>query len=261
MTAFDPAAAARLLAEAYNARSQVKEIPENARPRSLPEGYDVQDRVAAEASRSGGINDSVAGWKLGLGSRNAMKGAKLDRPVIGRVFKSRLYRPGDAVPVLAGVPVLVEIEIAFTLARDIAPGDHIANPLDAVGEAHIASELVVSRFKDRTTVGLPSFAADSVGFHALIVGQKIATSAIQSVTGTAVVMAGGKEMGRALSGDDSIDPVWSLGQLMAHARDRKITLRKGEIVTTGTMTKPFEILAPVVIEATSDGASITFSMS
>ena len=40
---------------------------------------------------------------------------------------------------------------------------------------------------------------------------------------------------------DLINPVQSLGHLLAHARDRKITLKHGDIVSAGTLTQPFEL--------------------
>lgn len=259
-TSFDPTVAARLLAEATNARTQVKELPAANRPGDLDQGYAVQDRMAREAGSAGGLKDAVAGWKLGLGSVNAMKGAGLSRPVVGRVLKGRLYKDGDAVPVPAGLKALVEIEIAFTLGRDVTPADTLANPLDAVADTHIACELVLSRYIDRTKVGLPSFVADSVGFHALVVGQKLDVKTIETVARTAVVHVDGKETGGSQTGGDTIDAVWSLGQLMAHARERGLTLRKGEIVTTGTITKPFDAPAPSNLVVTATGAGLRFSL-
>jgi 2-keto-4-pentenoate hydratase len=249
---FDPAPAARLLTDATNSRTQFKELPEANRPGSLDQGYDIQDRMARDAGTPGGLMDTVAGWKLGLGSANAMKGANLTRPVIGRVLKGRLYKDGDTIRVPAHLKALVEIEIAFTLGRDVTPADTFSNPLDAVADTHIACELVLSRYIDRTKVGLPSFVADSVGFHALVVGQKLDVKTIETVARTAVVHVDGKETAGCQTGGDTIDAIWSLGQLMAHARERGLILRKGEIVTTGTITKPFDAPAPssLVVTAT-----------
>jgi 2-keto-4-pentenoate hydratase len=260
-TVFDPGPAAHLLAMATNARRQFKELPEANRPRNLSEGYDIQDRIVLDAGQVDGLEDTIAGWKLGLGSANAMKGAGLARPVIGRVLKGRLYGDGDAVLVPAPLQALVEIEIAFTLGRDVAPSDTLANPLDAVADAHIACELVLSRYIDRTKVGLPSFVADSVGFHALIVGQKLDVKTVETVARTAVVSVDGREVAGCQTGGDTIDAVWSLGQLMAHARDRGLTLRRGEIVTTGTITKPFEVPAPAHLTVKATGAALAFSLT
>ena len=155
---------------------------------------------------------------------------------------------------------LIEIEIAFTIARDIAPTEKVANPLDAVADTHFVSEVVLSRFVDRTKVGLPSFAADSVGFHALVIGQKVQPSAIPGIARSVVVTLDGKEAVRGLSGDDAIDPVVMLGALLAHARDRGITVKKGEIITTGTLSKPFNAKIPCAIEAKADGVALKYTL-
>lgn len=259
-TSFNPAPAARLIAQAYNKATTLDALPENVRPTSLAEGYDVQDRIAADTVEERGLNDHLAGWKLGLGSANAMKGAGLSRPVIGRVFASRLYKAEDPVPVPAHAPALIEIEVAFTLGRDIAPTERIANPLDIVAHANIVSEIVLSRFTDRKVVGLPSFVADSVGFHALVIGQRVETAHIGEIARHLVVTLDGREIVRAATGDDAIDPIAMLGHLMAHAAERGLTLRKGDVVTTGTLSKPFETTSPGQITAKADDIELAFAM-
>ncbi len=260
MSQFDPAPAAASLAAAMNERRRFDALPEAQRPRTIAEGYDIQDRLAADALRGVGLKDKPAGWKLGMGSVNAMKGASLDRPLIGRVFASRLTEAGAAVEGPAGAMALIEIEIAFTLSRDVAPTETVSNPLDVVARANFVSEIVLSRYVDRTKVGLPSFAADSVGFHSLVIGPQVEPSAIAGIARSLTVTLDGKPAVGAQTGDDALDPVTMLAALMRHARDRGITLRKGEIVTTGTLSKPFDAPIPSTIEAKADGVSLKYTL-
>lgn len=253
---FDAAPAAALLAKAMNSGTRLEAIPETQRPGSLSEGYDIQDLLAA----GGLVNDTTAGWKLGLGSANAMRNAKIERPLIGRVYKGRLHDSGSEIRCPAGATAMIEIEIAFWLGRDIAPADTVSDPLSAVERAHLVSEVVLSRFIDRTTVGLPSFAADSVGFHALIIGPQVSPSDISSIAASVEVSCdGGADIG-GLKGDDAIDPVEMLGHLMGHARDRNMTLKKGELITTGTLSKPFDAAVPSAIEATTSHGSVAYRL-
>jgi 2-keto-4-pentenoate hydratase len=260
MSTFDPAPAAAFIASAMNERRRFDFLPEAQRPRTIPEGYDVQDRIAADCGKPGGLEDRTAGWKLGFGSANAMKGAGIDRPLIGRMFASRLTKDGAAVAAPAGALALIEIEIAFTLARDVAPTETIASPLDVVAQSNLVSEIVLSRYIDRSKVGLPSFAADSVGFHALVIGPKVEPASIASIARSLTVSLDGRQVGSGLTGDDSLDPVNMLAALMRHARDRGITLKKGEIVTSGTLTKPFDAPVPAAIAAKSDGGGVQFTL-
>ncbi len=260
MPTFDPATAARLIADAQNAKSLLNDIPAASRPQTLDQGYDVQDCIAAECGRSGGVNDKLAGWKIGLGSANAMKSANLTRPVFGRVFAGRLHKAGGTVAVPTLPVALIEFEIAFTLARDVTPGERIANPLDVVAKAQIVSEIVSSRFTDRKSVGLPSFVADSVGFHGLVIGQDIDPKRIPAIVASLVVHQDGKEVCRTATGDDGLDPATMLGYLIEHAGNRGLTLRKGDVVTTGSVSRPFEATSPASFVARADGVEMAYSM-
>lgn len=261
MSTFDPGPAAAVLAAAMNERRRIDALPEAQRPRTVAEGYDIQDRLAEDARRGVGLKDKPAGWKLGMGSVNAMKGAGLDQPLIGRVFAGRLTEAGAAVEGPAGAKALIEIEIAFTLARDVPPTETVTNPLDVVARANLVSEIVLSRYVDRTKVGLPSFAADSVGFHSLVIGPQVDPSAISGIKRSLTVTLDGAPAVAALTGDDALDPVTMLAALMRHARDRGITLRTGEIVTTGTLSKPFDAPIPCAIEAKADGVGLKYTLT
>ena len=232
---FDPVPAAALLVSHWRSGARLAELPAAVRPRDLNNGYDVQDRFVAETG------EAVSGWKLGVGSPAAMKSAGLNRPLIGRLFASRCHRSGDTARLPDSAPVTVEFEVAFILGRDIAPDDTLVAPLDVVSSTHAAFELVRSRFIDRRAVGWPSFVADNVGFEASILGDAIDPSRIGAVIDTVVVSVDGEEKAKALAGDDLTDPIKSLGYLMEHARERGVTLRKGDIVTTGAIGKPFDI--------------------
>lgn len=256
--AFDPAPAAALLAQAMTSGKRIAEIPEQARPQTIDDGYAVQDRIAGTSGHP--LGETPAGWKLGLGSANAMKGANLSAPLIGRVFEERLHKTGAVVAAPAGATALIEIEVAFTLSRDVPPSETVANPLDVVASANLVSEIVLSRFVDRRVVGLPSFAADSVGFHALVVGPVVDPARIGAMARSMAVTLDGKPTVEGLTGDDSIDPIAMLAALMAHARHRGITLRKGEIVTTGTLSKPFDAAIPCTVEATTEAGAVSFSL-
>jgi 2-keto-4-pentenoate hydratase len=236
---FDPAPAAALLTQAWREGRQLSEIPADIRPRNLSEGYALQDAfIKAYSAQTG---DREAGWKLGVGSVAAMQAAGTERPLVGRVLGGHRYDTGATVSILCQAPITVEFEIAFVLGRDIAPGAAPADPMRAVASTHIAFELVLSRFINRRAVGWPSFAGDSVGFEASILGPQIDPAAINRGLGSVAVQANGKEMSGPLTGDDAIDPVQMLRYLFDHACYYGLTLRAGDVVTTGAVAKPFDI--------------------
>jgi 2-keto-4-pentenoate hydratase len=241
---FDPAPAAELLAAAWRNGERIVELPREVRPGTLGEGYDVQDRLLHE------MKLQPSGWKLGVASRSALRQAGLPYPIAGRVLSPYCLESGQTVALTSSAPVLVELEIAFVLSDDVEPGRAPARPADVVEEARVTIELLQSRFVDFRAAGLPSFAADNAGFRALVVGEAAPLEALGEVVGSAAVLADGEERARARSGDELIDGLESLAGLFAHARERGVTLRRGEIVSTGSFTAPFAISAyPAQIEA------------
>lgn len=234
-TPYDPAPAAALLADAWRQGRQLRELPADCRPATLAQGYDVQDRFMAA------MDDPPAGWKLGVGSPAGMRAAGLQRPLVGRLLRSRCHRGGATVRLSNPAPATVEFEIAFVLGRDVAPGQAPERALDAVASTHTAFELVLSRFVDRRAVGWPSFTADGVGFDAFVLGEEIDPGDIDRVIETVGIAVDGEDKARGLQGDDLSYSIVALGHLFDHARERGVTLRQGEIVTAGAVGKPFDV--------------------
>lgn len=237
---FNPGPAAMLLTDALRRGVQFADLPADAKPATLAGGYDVQDRFIAA------LGDPVVGWKLGVGSANALRRAKLARPLVGQVGASRCYASGDTVPVPTGAVVTIEFEIAVRLARDVAPLQAELAPAalaDLIESAQVAVEVVLSRYEDRIAVGMPAFAGDNVGFHALVLGPRIGTDSMEDVRASASVALDGVACAQPLAGDDAVYPLEALQSLLAHAAERGVPLRKGTVVTTGTLTRPFDVPA------------------
>ena len=233
--AYDPVPAAHSLAAAWRSGAQLTELPGEIRPRTLAEGYAVQRRLIEE------LQEEPVGWKLGIASRNSMRKAGIERAVAGRVLASRYFRSGEVASVPRNVAVTVEFEVAFVLSRDIEPHAVPMPLMEAVIATRVTFELLRSRFIDHRAAGLPSFAADNGAFHALVVGPAIDSTQIGDVVRSVVVSVDGEEKSRAQSGDDLIDPFQSLAGLIAHAREYGITLRRGDIVSTGSLSRPFDV--------------------
>ncbi|HWL83148.1 MAG TPA: fumarylacetoacetate hydrolase family protein [Roseomonas sp.] len=247
----DIQAAAAQLAALWRSGEQIEALPPELRPADLNAGYDIQDALIAQ------IGEPVVGWKLGLGSYRQRREIGFGRPVAGRVLGCRRFRMGDTVPVPDAAPVTIEFEIAFVLGRDVPP-DAPLPPAEAIGETRVTFELVRSRFRDRTRVGWPSFAADNAGFDALVVGEPIDPASIRDLTTSLVVSADGVERARAATGEDASDPVQALADLMALARERGMLLPKGSVISTGTASVPFAISGATQVTARWNGGEAGF---
>ena len=234
---FDPEKAAAILADAWLRASLMKELPEAVRPQTMTQGYDVQDRFLER------MGLSSVGWKLGIGSFAQKRQLGVGRSVAGRIPANALYRDGDTVELPNAAPVTVEFEIAYILGRDILPDEPAFPVLDAVSETRVSFELVLSRFTDRRAVGWPSFAADNGACQAVVLGDPVATSEVPALVESLIVRVDGEEKARAVTGDDVTDPAGALSDLVAIARERRMLLPKGSIISTGTVSRPFNIAA------------------
>ena len=238
MTApFDPLPAARYLARAWHGPKQIAELPQAIRPANIEQGYDVQDRLVDL------LGVPVVGWKLGVGSAKLKQQSGIGRSIAGRVLENRRHDPGAIVRLSFAAPLTIEFEIAFVLGEDV---DHrfAGDARSAIAEARVTFELVMARFIDRRSVGWPSFAADDAGFEALIVGERFDERQMPELLSSLVVSVDGQEKARAAGGDDATDPYGALADLILIARERKMTLPKGSIISTGSASMPIAVSSP-----------------
>jgi 2-keto-4-pentenoate hydratase len=129
------------------------------------------------------------------------------------------------------------------LGHDILPDEPALPVLDAVSETRVSFELVLSRFINRRAVGWPSFAADNGACQAIVLGDTVATSEIPALVESLIVRVDREEKARAVTGDDVTDPAGALSDLAAIARERRMLLPQGSIISTGTVSRPFNIAA------------------
>lgn len=256
---YDPFPAAAILAEATRSGARLAALPADCRPQTLDQGYDLQDAVMRHSRERGG-------WKLGVGSPAQLRAAGLRRPLIGQLEAARCHADGAALRLPPDGSVTVECEIAFVLDRDIPPArERVPAPAD-IRHASVTLELVRSRFVDRRAVGWPSFVGDNVGFEALVVSQPFClgldADALKRVNDSAIVTLDGEIQASALSGEAATDPIRSLTALFAHAAERGLTLKAGEIVTTGAMCQPFDVPAAAghTISVSYAGGALTTTL-
>ncbi|WP_449123889.1 2-keto-4-pentenoate hydratase [Pseudomonas viridiflava] len=256
---FDPSATASTLLTAWRSGELLDALPATIKPETLEQGYAAQNELFKS---SGGKR---AGWKLGVGSPAAMRSGKLSRPLVGQLEQARCHSSGVHLHMPAPTQVTIECEIAFILDRDLPPlvGRKI-EPQD-IRATCVTFEIVRSRFRDRKTVGWPSFAADNVGFEALVVGEAACAGLDRNVllelAKTAVVHLDGVPKAKGLFDDTATDPLNSLTALYQHAAEQGETLRAGEIISTGAMCQPFDIVGAVhEISVSYYGKELKFSL-
>ena len=232
--------ASDLLWEHWSGGRRFGQIPEAIRPSSRADGYAVQ---AALERRSGA---PLFGWKIAATSVAGQKHINVDGPMAGRILRERAFESGATVPFGANHMRVAEAEFAFTMRRDLTPqwGPFgVDEVVEAVGSLHPAIEIPDSRFDDFTIVGAAQLIADNACAHYFVLGAA-ASDAWRSLDLSAHVLRGevvGKParegVGANVLGDPRIALTWVANELSSIG----VTLRAGQVVTTGTCIVPLEI--------------------
>jgi len=233
------ARAADILWQARLAGKRLEILPEDCRPRSLDEGYAIQDLMAARCGQK------TAGWKIAATSEAGQRHIGVSEPLAGRLFADFILPDGarrDAGPMHMRV---VEAEFAFRFGRDLPPR---GSPYDveevmagAVG-LHLAIELPDARFERFAEIGPPSIAADDAFAAWYILGPQIANWRRLDLPAQPVrATRNGRPAGEGSGANALGDPRLALAWLVNERAKRGDGVKAGEVVITGTCLKPVEI--------------------
>jgi|GEM_PF-6654405 len=223
---------ATLFTQAHTEGRSLTPLGSDYTPRDLDHAYAIQ------ALR--GRSVSIGAYKMGLGSKAGMAGAGLSAPAVAWVSDAQLAENGAQLPRPSWRSVIVEVEVAYRLKRDIAPSETVA-AADAVDGAFLAIELVASRLDKGAAEGVNAFVADNIGCYALIIGEELPGGLSAEVSGEGTLDHDGAAVAPGLVGDKRVEPVVAIEQFLAVARERGLVLKAGQYVTTGSISTPWEL--------------------
>jgi 2-keto-4-pentenoate hydratase len=206
-------------------------------PASVEEAYAVSARVAA------GLNEGIAGWKVG----HRHDGGAMAAPM----FASGLRTSGAGWTLAPAMGLIPEVEVAVRLARAIPPRPGKAYSreeiLDSVGEVLVGLELIARRYTPEPAASQAAVLADDLGNCGFVVGP--ATGDVRTLDRAALSARFriGTEWrdGRAHPKGDPLLPLidWASQQC-----DLLGGLRAGQIVTLGSLTPMVTLHAPAQVE-------------
>ena len=143
--------------------------PSEREPLTLERAYGIQDTLRESLVNRG---ERVIGWKVGFTGRASQQMFGVDHPVGAFLLASGVYATGTAVPLARFTSLVVEVEIAFVMARDLAgPGVTPVAAGLAVEGALPALELVDFRFSGKPVA--TDVVADGVYANAVVLGQPL----------------------------------------------------------------------------------------
>ena len=231
--------ASDLLWNHWHQGKRLSSIPEDLRPRTREEGYAVQALLEQRSA------SPLFGWKIAATSSAGQKHINVTGPLAGRLLRERVSASGAALPFGVNHMKVAEAEFAFRMDRDLPPRPQpysVDEVLAAVATLHPAIEVPDSRFEDFTIVGAPQLIADNACAHLFVLGPPAEADwrALDLVEHRAVGTAGDltrEGKGANVLGDPRVALAWLANELSGLG----LTLKAGEVVTTGTCLTPLPI--------------------
>jgi 2-keto-4-pentenoate hydratase len=247
MTPDQQRAACDLLYRHWREGTRLENLPEDLRPATRAEAYAVQGCIEAHTSQP------LYGWKIAATSAIGQKHIGVDGPLAGRLLAERVIADGGACALGNNLMKVAELEFAFRMGRDLPPRstpyteDEV---LAAVATLHPAIEIPDSRYEHFASVGLAQLVADNACAHRFILGPAatddwrgldLAAHRGQAFRNGAPA---GEGIGSNVLGGPVIALTWLANELFRHG----MTLKAGQVVTTGTCLAPIPIAAGEYIE-------------
>jgi len=241
------AAASSILHDHWRAGTKFDALDASLRPRDRAEGYAIQ--AAIENYSSG----KLFGWKIAATSEAGQKHINVEGPMAGRILPETIIPDGGTASMAGNKMRVGEPEFAFRMATDLPPRPApytVREVLDAVDTLHPAIEIPDSRFADFVRAGAAQIIADNACAHLFVLGAPTAANwrARDLVEERPVITLRGQRYvghGKNVLGDPRIALAWLANELRALG----LTLRAGEVVTTGTCHPPLPIQSGDLFEA------------
>ena len=241
------ASASQTLHDHWRAGTKLDALDDWLRPSDRTAGYAIQAAIERYSTTH------LFGWKIAATSEAGQKHINVDGPMAGRILAETVIPDGGTASMAGNEMRVAEPEFAFRMRTDLparsAPYT-VQQVLDAVDTLHPAIELPDSRFADFVKAGEAQLIADNACAHLFVLGPA-ATVEWRSrdlVEEKPVIALRGQQFvghGKNVLGDPRLALAWLANEL----RQLGVTLRAGEIVTTGTCHAPLPIQSGDLFEA------------
>jgi 2-keto-4-pentenoate hydratase len=241
------AAASRTLHDHWRAGTKLGNLEARLRPRDRTEAYAIQAEIEKFSSKA------LFGWKIAATSEAGQKHINVEGPMAGRILSGTVIADGGTASMAGNEMRVAEPEFAFRMKADLPPRPSpytVREAVEAAGTLHPAIEIPDSRFADFVSAGAAQIIADNACAHLFVLGPPTMSDwrGLDLVEEKPVIALRGQQFighGRNVLGDPLIALTWLANEL----RQLGVTLKAGEVVTTGTCHPPLPIQSGDVFEA------------
>ncbi|MDR5734307.1 2-keto-4-pentenoate hydratase [Caballeronia sp. LZ025] len=231
--------AASILIAARCQGTQVDRLPAELRPSTVDEGFAIQQKVSDAFGRETGA------WKCALPTAGKV--------IAAPIYANLIYRSVECTFTAGSVQsrVKAEPELACFMKRDLPPRRAAyseAEVRDALGDVHLALELLGSRYSHPASLTFPELLADGLFNAGLVIGSRVELSdgatpnqlpAEFTISLTAAGEAPVRLEGRHPDGNVLLPIVW----LANFLSERGLGLQTGQAVITGSYGGVLELPA------------------
>ena len=231
----------------WQSRGHLDHLPPALRPATRAAAYAIQ---ACHEQRSA---QPLFGWKIAATSTAGQQHIQVDGPLAGRILAERVITNDGTIDLAGNQMRVVEGEFAFRMGCDLPPR---ATPYTraevsaAIATLHPAIEVPDSRFKPFEAAGAAQLIADNACTDYFVLGAAAPEAwraldlAAHSVTAQIAGGASFTGSGSNVLGDPLLSLTWIANELSGLG----VTLKKHQVVTTGTCFKPFAVAPGDVVE-------------
>ena len=245
-------AAAASLDEAEQQRVQVRSVSLQYPQMDLDDAYAIQ-QAWVDMKLARGV--SVLGRKIGLTSRAMQQAMQIDEPDFGTLLSDMLFDDGADIEAARFTDPRVEVELAFVLGEDLS-GNHltITDVLNATDYVVPAIELIAARtHRVDPDTGNARGVLDTVSDNAanagiVLGGRPVKPQAVDLRWVSALLYKNGVIEESGVSAAVLNHPANGILWLARRFAPHGIVLRAGEVILSGSFTRPVAVTAGDVIQ-------------